>query len=242
MNGSVETASPYSGQRIFTLLGNLRQDLTDMIKGELALLKAEISAAVSSMGKDGLMVVIGGFIAYTGVVLALIGLATLVTFALHKAGLSILMAMWVSFLVFGLAIAGTGYGILKSGLSAFKNVSISPRETISTMKEIVKGETAGVGIVASQDLKDEKTEKTHKARVAAERKIEKVQGELAEVQARMKPKYLWKATCTAAKRRPKTTAGLGAAVIALGYVIAKRRHNQDHNGKAKMEDCELVLD
>jgi hypothetical protein len=235
------TANQYSGQRLFTLLGNLRQDLTEMVKSELNLLKSEVTNAVSSMGKDGLMIVVGGFIAYTGAIFALVGIATLIAFALHAAGLSILISIWISFLAFGLAIAGTGYGVLKSGLSNFKKVSIAPKQTISTVKEIVKGDTAASGIVASQDLRDEKSEKTHRARVAAEKKIEKVQGELAEVQARMKPQYMWKATCTAAKRRPKTTAGIGAAVIALGYVMVKRRLHQ-RDGQADMKDYELVLD
>jgi len=240
MNGNVETTGQYSGQRILTLLGNLRQDFTEMVKSEIHLLKSEISGAVSSMGKDGVMVAVGGLIAYTGVVLALIGLATLIAFALRAAGLSTLMGLWISFLVFGLIVAGSGYGVLKAGLSSFKKVSIAPKETISTVKEIVKGETAAAGIVASQDLKDEKSEKTHRARVTAEKKIEKVQSQLAEVQARMKPKYMWKATCTAVKRRPTMSAGIGAAVIGLGYVLVKRRHHAD--GKAEAKDYELVLD
>jgi ElaB/YqjD/DUF883 family membrane-anchored ribosome-binding protein len=242
MNGNVETVSQYSGQRLFTLLGNLRQDLTEMIKSELALLKSEISATVSSMGKDGVMILIGGFIAYTGAIFALVGLATLIAFAVHKAGLSILMSTWISFLAFGLAIAATGYLILKSGISKFKDVKVAPQQTISTVKEIVKGQNGAAGIVASKDLKDEASEKTHKARMAAEKKIEKVQSELAEVQARMKPKYMWKATCTAVKRRPKMSAGIGAAVIALGYVVAKRRHHHNGNGKVSAKDYELILD
>jgi ElaB/YqjD/DUF883 family membrane-anchored ribosome-binding protein len=242
MNGNVDTIGEYRGQRLFTLLGNLRQDLTDMIKSELALLKSEISATVSSMGKDGVMILAGGFIAYTGAIFALVGLATLIAFALNKAGLSIMMSMWISFLVFGLAIAATGYLILKSGISKFKEVKVAPKETISSVKEFVKGGTSAAGIVASKDIKDEASEKTHQARVRADKKIEKVQSELAEVQARMKPKYMWNATCTAVKRRPKMSAGIGAAVIALGYVMAKRRHNHHSNGKVTTKDYELVLD
>jgi hypothetical protein len=231
----------YRGQRLFTLLGNLRQDLTDMIKSELNLLKSEISATVSSMGKDGVMIVVGGFVAYTGAIFALVGLATLIAFALNKSGLSIMMSLWISFLVFGLAIAGAGYGMLKSGISKFKEVKVAPKETISTVKEFVKGQTGAAGIVASKDLKDEANEKTHRARVVAEKKMEKVHGELAEVQARLKPKYMWQATCTAVKRRPKMSAGIGAAVIALGYVMAKRRHHNG-DGKANFKDYELILD
>jgi hypothetical protein len=243
MNGQAETSGPYSGQRLFTLLGNLRQDITEMIKSELALLKSEVSASVSNMGKDGAMIAAGGFVAYTGAVLALVGLACLIAFALNKAGLSVLMALWISFLAFGLLIAATGYLVLKSGLKKMKEVSVSPKQTVATVKEIVKGETSAAGIVASKDLKDEKSEKTQRARVAAEKRIATVQSELAEVQARMKPKYMWAATCTAAKRRPKAAAGIGAAVVGLAYLMVKRRHNgHNGNGKVAIKDYELILD
>jgi ElaB/YqjD/DUF883 family membrane-anchored ribosome-binding protein len=239
MNGNVDTTE-YRGQRLFTLLGNLRQDLTEMFKSEINLLKSEISATFSNMGKDGVMILVGGVIAYTGAVLAFIGLAALIAFAIHAAGLSTLMSLWISFLAFGLLVAATGYLVLKSGISKFKEVKFAPNETVATVKEFVKGETPAGGIVASKDLKDEKSEKTHRARVAAEKKIEKVQNELAEVQARMKPKYMWQATCTAVKRRPKTSAGIGASIIALGYVMAKR-HMHRRTGHRTFKDYELVL-
>ena len=214
-----------------------------MIKAEIDLLKSEITTSISAMGKDGVLVLMGGFIAYTGAVLALVGVAVLIAFALHKAGLSVGMATWISFLVFGLAIAGTGFGILKSGLSKFKKTSVAPKQTIATVKGIASGANMKAsGIVGSSDIKDEAGEKTHKARVAAEKKIEKVQSELAEVQARMKPKDLWDATCTAVKRRPKASAGIGAAVIALGYIMARSRSRHHRNGKANFKDYEIVLD
>lgn len=242
MNGNVETTGgPYSGQRLFTLLGNLRNDLTEMIKSELALLKSEITSCVSKMGKDAGMIAAGGFIAYTGAVLALVGIASLIAWALNAAGLSVLMSLWIAFLGFGIIVALAGYMLLKSGLSKMKEVEMKPRQTVSTVKEFVKGETAAAGIVASRDIKDEASEKTQRARVVAEKKIATVQSELAEVQARMKPKYMWDATCTAVKRRPKAAAGIGAAVVGLAYMMAKRRHHNG-NGKIVTKDYELVLD
>src|SRR5204862_6061735 len=97
MNGTTASPGQYSGVRLFTILGNLRQDLTAMIKSELALLKNELSASISTMGKDGLLVVIGGFIAYTGAIFALFGIAAIIAFALHEAGLSILLASSIAF-------------------------------------------------------------------------------------------------------------------------------------------------
>src|SRR5687768_3926817 len=145
MNGTVETSGPYSGQKLFTLLGNLRQDLTEMIKSELALLKTEISASLSNMGKDGAMIAAGGFVAYTGAVLALVGLAALIAWGLNAAGLSVLMSLWIAFLGFGLIVAAGGYLLLKSGLSKLKEVQVAPKQTVSTVKEFVKGEAGAAG-------------------------------------------------------------------------------------------------
>jgi len=99
-----------------------------------------------------------------------------------------------------------------------------------------------MGIVSSDGIKTEAGEKTHKARVAAEKKIEQVSEEFAEVQARMNPKYMWAATCTAVKRRPQASAGIGAAVLALGYFLTKRSRKKSARAKAAAdEDYELIL-
>lgn len=209
-----------------------------MLKKEIDLLKTELSEKVSCLGKQGALIAAGGVVALVGAIFCLIGVATLIAFALHQAGLSVGMSIWISFLVFGLAIAGTGLFLLKSGLAALKQTSIAPTETIATVKEIAQRDVSAAGIVASADIKSEKGDKTRKARAEAEEKIGKVASGFEEIQARMTPKYMWSAACTAAKRRPRMTASIAGAVVSLGY-LALRHHRKASDGDGHLE---LVID
>jgi hypothetical protein len=222
MNGIAAKPNDLSGQRFFSLLGTLREHVTEMFQKEINLLKTELGEKCSSMGKDGILIVAGGLVAYTGVIFLLIGLCALIIYALEKAGLSLVMGIWIAFLAFGLVIAGVGYGVLQAGLGKLKKTSLAPKETLFTVKEFKDPEKLHVG-PSAEEKSD--SSKTHVARVSAEKKIEQVQADLAEVRSRLTPRYMWAATCTAAKRRPQLSASIGAAVMALGYLMIRRRRH-----------------
>jgi xanthine/uracil permease len=75
-----------------------------------------------SSGKIG----IGGAIAYAGF-LAIVAALIL--------GLGQLIPLWLSALVVGLVVAGVGYVVLQSGVSALKQANLAPKETIESLKE-----------------------------------------------------------------------------------------------------------
>lgn len=229
----------YDGINFFTLLDKLRHECADMLKAEIDLLKSELSEKLSSAGKQLAMVATGGVIALTGGILMMVGLCLLISYGLQKAGLSASMAMWISFLLWGGIVTGIGYGFLKKALATLSATSFAPAATIATSRELATGEATAGGIVASSDLKSENGVKVQKARAVAEEKIETIQNEIASLQNRLKPQYLWNATCAALKRRPRASAGIGAAAIAVGYLAARR-----HARKAKRarQLYELVLD
>jgi len=220
MNGYATKTGELGGQRFFSLLGTLREHVTEMFQKEINLLKTELGEKCSAMGKQGVLIAAGGLVAYTGAVFMLIGLCALIVFALEKAGLSAVMATWIAFLAFGLVIAGAGFFTLQAGLGKLKKTSIAPKETLFTVKEFRDPEKLRVG---PSDAEKSDSGKIHVARVSAEKKIEQVQADLAEVRSRLKPQYLWAATCTAVKRRPKISASVGAAVMGLGYLMIRRR-------------------
>jgi hypothetical protein len=229
MNAPDVATDSLQGQRFFSVLSNLRQDLTDMLKREMDLLKAELSEKVSCMGRQGMFIGIGAVVALIGVTFVLIGACGFLAFALTKAGLSPMMAGTVAFLSFGATLGGLGYAILNQGIKTLSKTKMAPEQTVRTVKEIAKPESHPImyhAVHLTED-EDEKVRKVKAARAAAERKIMEVQREAAEVRARLSPKYMWAATCTAAKRRPKISAGLGASIAALGYWLI-RRHRHGH--------------
>jgi hypothetical protein len=46
-----------------------------------------------------------------------------------------LIPLWLSALVVGLVVAGVGYAVLQSGVSALKQANLAPKETIESLKE-----------------------------------------------------------------------------------------------------------
>jgi hypothetical protein len=226
MNGTTATTDNLQGQRFFSILGNLRQDLTDMIKREVTLLKTEFSAKASCLGRQGAFIAAGGLVALIGAELLIIGLCAFIAFGLVKAGLSPLVASAIAFAAFGLILGAGGFMVLKKGINTFKETSYAPEQTLHTVKEITKPDANPIRAHAGAATEDsEAARKVRAARSAAERKIEQVQSEAAEIRARLQPKYMWAATCTAVQRRPKMFAGIGASLVAVGYLFIRRRRS-----------------
>lgn len=226
MNGTT-TNSELQGQRFFSILGNLRQDLTDMMTREMNLLKAEFSAKFSFLARQGAYVAAGGMVALVGVELLLVGLCGFIAFGLFKAGLSPLVAGAIAFAAFGAILGAAGYMVLKKGIAALSKTSYAPEETLHTVKEIAKPDENPIRARAGKTAEaSEADRKIRAARAAAERKIQEVQNEAAEIRARLQPRYMWAATCTALKRRPQLSAGIGASILALGYLFQRRRRSR----------------
>jgi uncharacterized membrane protein SpoIIM required for sporulation len=81
---------------------------------------------VTQIGRDGGKIGVGGAIAYAGF-LAIVAALIL--------GLGQVLPLWLSALIVGLVVAGVGYGVLQSGVSALKRANLTPHETIETLKE-----------------------------------------------------------------------------------------------------------
>lgn len=216
----------YSSRGLFALLGNIREDLVKMLHSEVDLLRTELHEKVSKLGRQGIIVAVGAVVAYTGAVVFMIGICFLIAFALQQAGLSETMATWIAFLSFGLLVTLAGAIALKKGLEGLKKTSVAPKQTLASVKEIAGRFQESKETIANPDSKDEQAEKTRRARNRAEEKIAKVQSELAEVQARMTPHYLWAATRTAMQRRPQLSAGIGVSALAVGYLMIKNHHSR----------------
>ena len=109
------------------LLGAVTNDLSALVRDEIALAKAEIQQTISQAVKDVVFIVVGGFFAYTGL-LALIAAAIL--------GLANVVAPWLSALLIGGVIALVGVILLLRGVNNISNLDGVPR-TAQTVKEDV---------------------------------------------------------------------------------------------------------
>ena len=108
------------------LFAQLSQETTELFRHEIQLAKAEMSQKASRVGKNLGFLVVGGVVAYTGVL------------ALVAAGIILLgqvIPYWLSAGIIGLAIALIGLFLVIKGANTLRQEDPAPRETVETLKE-----------------------------------------------------------------------------------------------------------
>lgn len=114
-------------------LGAFVQDLIDnstlLVRQELALFKSEMGQTVSRISKDAVKVIVGGLVAYTG----LLGILAAVILAL-----ALVWPAWLAALVVGGVVALIGVVLLVQGLKDVKEVSPAPSRTVESVGSTVE--------------------------------------------------------------------------------------------------------
>ena len=120
-------ASGSENRTLGELFAELSRDTRTLVQQEVELAKAELSEKAARAGRNAGLLVAGGLIAYGGL-LAIIAGAVL---GLIRMGL----AAWVAALIGGVLIALLGYLLVRAGLAGFKQLDLTPRQTIESLKE-----------------------------------------------------------------------------------------------------------
>jgi hypothetical protein len=108
------------------LFSELSRETTELFRQEVQLAKAEMSQKASRVGKNVGFLVVGGVVAYTGVL------------ALVAAGIILLgqvIPYWLSAGIIGLVIALVGLFLVVKGANTLRQEDPVPQETVETLKE-----------------------------------------------------------------------------------------------------------
>ena len=127
-----ETSHPSS---ISGLLRELRDETTTLLRQEVALARSELKENVSRTTSHALHIAIGGFVAYAGIIVLLIGIGHLLGAVLIKAGLDPQVAPWLAPTVVGLLVAIIGWIMLSKAKHAMAHDDLAPRETIDSLRD-----------------------------------------------------------------------------------------------------------
>jgi putative superfamily III holin-X len=109
------------------MFAELSRETRTLLQQELQLAKTELAEKASQMGKGAGLIVGGGLIAYAGL-LAIVAAMVLILIAIG-------LPPWAAALVGGVLVAGIGYLLIRSGLTALEPQKLTPRKTIETLKE-----------------------------------------------------------------------------------------------------------
>ena len=108
------------------LFSELSQKTTTLVRQEIELAKVEMSQKASRVGKNVGFLLIGGVVAYTGLL------------ALVAAGIVLLgqvIAYWLSAAIIGVVIAAVGGVLVVKGANTLRQEEPTPRETVETLQE-----------------------------------------------------------------------------------------------------------
>jgi len=125
-----EAPRPREDKSLGELLSDLTREITDLVRQEAALAKAEMSQKFSRVGRDLGFLAAGGAVAYAGL-LALV--AALII------GLAKVMPDWLAALLVGVVVSGIGAYLVMQGLNNLKKEDLVPRQTIESLKEDAHG-------------------------------------------------------------------------------------------------------
>ena len=109
------------------LLAELSRETGQLVRKEFELASTEMTAKAKKAGAHVGIAAAGGALVHAGVLVLL----AMLVIALTDMGL----AAWLAALIVGTVTIGVGYLLLNRALKALRGTSISPQQTIQTLKE-----------------------------------------------------------------------------------------------------------
>jgi uncharacterized membrane protein YqjE len=117
---------PSNGPSLGRLFSDLSNDFTDLVREEIQLARVETMEKVSTATRGIVSMVVGGLIAYAGL-LALLFLAIVL--------LDELMPLWLASAIVGIVAIVIGVIMIMGGRSALSNMTIVPEKTVESIKD-----------------------------------------------------------------------------------------------------------
>ncbi len=137
---AVETTPTTSHRRsVFGLVGNLTGDVPTFIRQEIDLAKTELSEKISELGRNAVSLAVGGFVAYAGLIVFLIGVGFIIAYAFQTLGVAPWVAGFLGLAIIGLLIAGLGGIFVMKAVRSFSKGTIKPQRTIQSLQELKSG-------------------------------------------------------------------------------------------------------
>ena len=122
-------SNPAGPSGIGDLLGALAGDIQDLVRGELALGRAELEQKLDRVILAAIWLLGGALLGFAGLVVVLLGVAAL---------LALMMPVWAASLIVGIAIVATGAAVATSGLHMLSLKTLTPDRTAANLQKDVQ--------------------------------------------------------------------------------------------------------
>ena len=108
------------------LFSELAAETGTLVRHEVALAQAEMTAKASRVGKNVGFLAVGGAVGYAAMLAILGGIII---------GLSYFMPAWLAAIIVGAVVGIVAFMLISSALAELKKTNIKPEETVESIKE-----------------------------------------------------------------------------------------------------------
>ena len=108
------------------LFSELAAETGTLVRQEVSLAQAELTAKAAIVGKNVGFLAVGGAVAYAGMLAILAGVIM---------ALSYFMPAWLAAILVGLVVGIAAYVLISSALTSLKETSLKPEESVESIKE-----------------------------------------------------------------------------------------------------------
>jgi hypothetical protein len=108
------------------LLGGLARDIQDLVRGEIALGRAELEQKLDRVIIAAIWLLGGALLGFAGLVVLLQGLAAI---------LALMMPVWLALLIVGVIIVGVGAAFARSGIAMLSLKTLTPDRTAANLQK-----------------------------------------------------------------------------------------------------------
>lgn len=117
---------PMENRPLGDLFGDLASDMSNLVRQEVTLAKLEITQKAKYLGRNVGYLVVGGAVAYAGMLAVIAAIIML---------LDRVMPAWGAALLVGVVVAVIAWLMIGKALTALQQAELTPRETVETLKE-----------------------------------------------------------------------------------------------------------
>lgn len=108
------------------LFSQLSRETSTLVRHEVELARAELSATAAEAGRNAAAIAVGGFVAYAAFLALMFALIYL---------LAEVMAPWLAALLVAVIVGAVGAFLIMRGINRFKEMNMVPQRTKETLEE-----------------------------------------------------------------------------------------------------------
>ena len=121
-------------QSVGSLLKQLRDDSTTLIRDEIALAKTEMREKAAVYGRNIVGLIAGALIGYAALVVILLAVGSLITEGLIGAGIDPAMAHFLGLTIVGVVVAIVSIILVSTAIKRLRNEGLVPERTVETLR------------------------------------------------------------------------------------------------------------